>query len=95
MGVGNLFQGGAAVKQRDYNAIGLLRLAAAAAELVPMIVNGTPNEVQDAIAHLYNTAREEFPSGPRGVRDALNAMCSELDLPTIFTATHRDSGEIL
>jgi hypothetical protein len=81
--------------ERDYNAKGLVDFCAAATELIPMITNGTSQEVMDAIAKLYKIARTEFPSGPRSVSDALNGLCRELDLPTVITARNKDTGAIL
>ncbi len=81
--------------KRSYNAGGLLRLCAAAIELVPMIVNGSDQEVQQAVAKIYAVARHDFPDGPRSAGTALNDLCAELDLAMVFSARNKDTGELL
>lgn len=75
--------------------MGCVRLAACAADMVSMLANGSPQELMDTSAKMYEVARAEFPDGPLTARDALNAMCSELDLPLIIGAQQKDTGEIL
>lgn len=64
------------MKQRNYNAMGCVRLAACAADMISMFVNGSRQELEDTIAKMYEVARVEFPNGPLTVRDALNSMIS-------------------
>jgi hypothetical protein len=82
-------------KTKDYNAFGIVRIAACAADLVSMITNGSEAELKDSIAKIYETTRHEFPSGPLALRDDLNRMCSDFDLPLIIGAKQKDSGKIL
>lgn len=83
------------MSNRAYNVEGLIRFTAASAEMIPMFINGTQVELEDAIKKLYSVARAEFPDGPIQIRDALNSLISELDLPMIMKARCKDSGKIL
>jgi hypothetical protein len=80
---------------RDYNAFGIVRIAACAADLVSMIANGSDEELKNAIAKIYETTRHEFPNGPLTLRDDLNRMCSDFDLPLIIGAKQKDTGNVL
>lgn len=80
---------------RDYHAFGIVRIAACAADVVSMMASGSLEEIRDASAKLYETARTEFPQGPLALRDDLNRMCSDFDLPLIIGAHQKDTGTIL
>ena len=82
-------------EKRTYNAEGVLRLACSAADVISMMMAGTNEEIKDSIKNMHDIARKDFPGGPLLVRDALNSMCSELDLPMIFGASSKDSGKVL
>jgi hypothetical protein len=83
------------MKSRGYNAAGLVRFCAAAGELIPMFINGDESELKSAILKLFETAQAEFPQGPRQLRDELNMLISELDLPIVMTARNKDTNEIV
>lgn len=82
------------MKRRDYNAMGCVRLASCAADMVSMFVAGSEAEIRETMTNMYEVARVEFPNGPLTVRDALNAMSSELDLPLVIDAKEKDTGKI-